>query len=150
MLAYKGFVHLEMHKAVWGLPQAGILTNKCLRHKLTPFGYFEHISTSGLWYHETWPICFTLAVNDFGVKYMNQDEIDHLIALIKMTYSLTKDWTGNLYCSICLDWDYTNCTVDISMPGYIKNKLQQYSHIASKRVQDCPCTPALKQFGSEA
>jgi hypothetical protein len=40
MLAYKGFVHLEMQRAVWGLPQAGILANKCLHHKLAPFGYF--------------------------------------------------------------------------------------------------------------
>jgi hypothetical protein len=56
MLAYKGFVHLEMRKAVWGLPQAGILANKGLQCILAPFGYFEHISTPGLWYHETWPI----------------------------------------------------------------------------------------------
>jgi hypothetical protein len=40
--------------------------------------------------------------------------------------------------------------VEISMPGYIKKKLQQYSHIASKWVQNCPYTPAPKQFGSEA
>jgi hypothetical protein len=32
MLAYKGFVHLEMQRAIWGLPQAGILANKQLRH----------------------------------------------------------------------------------------------------------------------
>ncbi len=150
VLGYKGFVHLEMQKAVWDLPQAGILENKRLRRKLTPFGYFEHISTPGLWYHKTWPISFTLVVDGFGVKYLNQDSIDHLITLIKKTYTLTKDWTGNLNCGICLDWDYTNRTVDISMPGYIKKKLQQYSHIASKRVQNCPYTPAPKQFGSEA
>jgi hypothetical protein len=64
-------------------------------------------------------------VDDFGVKYMNQEDIDHLIVSIKKTYTLTEDWTGNLYWGICLDWDYTNCTVNISMPGYIKKKLQQ-------------------------
>jgi hypothetical protein len=35
------------------------------------------------------------------------------------------------------------------MPGYVKKKLQEYTHIASKRVQTCPCTPAPSQFGSE-
>jgi hypothetical protein len=150
-LAYKGFVHLEMQKAaVWGLPQAGILANKCLQHKLAPFGCFEHVSFPGLWYHETRPISFTLVVDDFVVKYLNQDDIDHLIALIKRTYTLTKEWMGNLYCGICLDWDYTNCMVIISMPGYIKKKLQQYSHIASKQVQNFPYMPAPKQFGSKA
>jgi hypothetical protein len=29
--AKDGWVHLEMRKAIWGLPQAGILANKCLR-----------------------------------------------------------------------------------------------------------------------
>jgi hypothetical protein len=33
-----GFVYLEMRRAVWGLPQAGILVNKRLRRKLAPFG----------------------------------------------------------------------------------------------------------------
>ncbi len=62
---------------------------------------------------------------------------------------LTKDWTGNLYCGIWLDWDYTNRTVDISMSGYVKKKLQEYNHIASKRVQTCSYMPAPKQFGLE-
>ncbi len=34
--ALHGFVHLEMRRAVWGLPQAGILANKHLRQKLAP------------------------------------------------------------------------------------------------------------------
>ncbi len=34
-----GWVYVEMHRAVWGLPQAGILANKRLRRKLAPFGY---------------------------------------------------------------------------------------------------------------
>jgi hypothetical protein len=48
MLAYKGFVHLKMQRAIWGLPQAGILANKQLRHKLAPFGHYEHVGTPGL------------------------------------------------------------------------------------------------------
>jgi hypothetical protein len=108
MLAYKRFVHLEMQRAIWGLPQAGILTNKQLRRKLAPFGYFEHVSTPGLWCHETRPILFALVANNFGVKYVNKEDLDHLIASIKTTYTLTEDWMGNLYSGICLDWDYEN------------------------------------------
>ncbi len=136
VLVYKGFVHLDMQKAVWGLPQAGILANKCLRCKLAPFGYFEHVSTPGLWYHKTRPISFTLVVNDFGVKYLIQVDIYHLIAVIKKTYTLTKEWMGNLYCGIHLYWDNTNRTVNNSMPGYIKKKLQQYSHILPHTQSD--------------
>jgi hypothetical protein len=103
VLAYNGYVHLEMQQAVWSLPQVGILANKCLQRKLAPFGYFEHISTPGLWYHKTWPILFTLVVDNFGVKYINQDDINHLIVSINKTYALTENWMGNLYCGICLN-----------------------------------------------
>ena len=149
-LALHGFVHLEMRRAVWGLPQAGILANKRLRRKLAPFGYFEHVNTPGLWYHVSRPISFTLVVDDFGVKYIDKANVDHLVASIKSTYTLTEDWTGNLYCGIHLDWDYEKRTVDILMPGYIAKKLQEYKHIKSKSIQNCPYSPTPKQFGSEA
>ena len=35
-----GFVHVEIRKAIYGLPQAGILANKQLRERLAPFGYY--------------------------------------------------------------------------------------------------------------
>ncbi len=103
--AYKGYVCIEMRRAMWGLPQAGILANKCLRQKLAPFGYSECANTPGLWKHDKRPISFTLVVDDFGVKYVNQDDVKHLIDSIKKTYTLTEDWTGNLYCGITLEWD---------------------------------------------
>jgi hypothetical protein len=92
-----------MCRAVWGLPQASILANKCLRRKLAPFEYYECVNTPGLWYHKSQPITFTLVVDDFGVKYVSQDDINHLIASIKAMYTLTKEWTGDLYCGIKLD-----------------------------------------------
>ncbi len=103
-----GWVHLEMRRAVWGLPQAGILANKKLRRKLAPFGYHKCVVTPGLWKHESQPLIFTLVADDFGVKYENKEDADHLIASIKSTYKLTKDRTGNLYCGISLDWDYVS------------------------------------------
>ena len=82
--AYKGFVYIEMRRAVWGLPQAGILANKRLRRKLAPCGYFECDNTPGLWYHETRPISFTLVVDDFGVKFVGKEHALHLIESIKI------------------------------------------------------------------
>ena len=68
--AKDGFVFLEIRRAVWGLPQAGILANKLLRKRLKPHGYYECINTPGLWRHETRPITFSLVVDDFGVQYV--------------------------------------------------------------------------------
>ncbi len=82
-LVYSKYIHLEMRWAVWGLPPAGILANKRLRQKLALFGYFKHVNTPGLWYHELRPISFTLVVDNFGVKYKNKDDVDHLVARLK-------------------------------------------------------------------
>ncbi len=71
-------------------------------------------------------------MGDFGVKYVNKDDVDHLMASIKAMYALPEDWTSNLYCGIALDWNYNNQTVNISMPGYVKRSLQEYNHIVSK------------------
>ncbi len=147
--AYNGYIYIEMRRAVWGLPQAGILPNKRLRRKLAPFGYSECVNTPGLWKHDTGPILFTLVVDDFGVKYVSQEDVDHIDSM-KTTYTLTEDWTGNSYCGITLEWEYVNRHVDISMPNYIKKKLQEYGHIIPTHIHSCPYHPEPKRFGSEA
>jgi hypothetical protein len=78
-----GYIYLQMRKAVWGLPQAGILANKLLRKHLAPHSYYKCKNTPGLWKHTMRPITFTLVVDNFGVKYKHQEDVDHLIAAIK-------------------------------------------------------------------
>jgi hypothetical protein len=139
-----GYIYLQMRKAVWGLPQAGILANKLLWKHLAPHSYYECKITPGPWKHTTWPITFTLFVNDFGIKYEQQEDIDHLIAAIKTIYVLTEDWMGNLYCGIKFNWDYKKWTLDISMLGYIVKQLQGYRHASPTRPQHCPFLPATE------
>jgi hypothetical protein len=105
-LVLNGFVFLKMHRAVWGLPQAGILANKLRRKRLLPHGYYECVNTPGLLKHSTCPIVFTMVIDNFGVKYMGKEHADHLIQSLKTDYELTKDWAGDLYCGIQLVWDY--------------------------------------------
>ena len=83
-----------MRRAVWGLPQAGILANKLLRKRLAPNKYYKCRQTPGIWQHATHPISFTLVVDDFGVKYTNKNNVNHLIECLKTDYKLTKDWDG--------------------------------------------------------
>jgi hypothetical protein len=68
-----------MRRAVWELPQAGILASKLLRNRLLPHGNYECKHTPGLWRHLTHPISFTLVVDDFGVKYVGREHVDHFI-----------------------------------------------------------------------
>jgi hypothetical protein len=112
-----GYVYMEIRRAMYGLPQAGILANKLLKQCLAKHGYYEVVHTPGLWRHATRPFSFTLVVDDFGIKYVGKERADHLLNALRQHYTLDIDWTGTLYCGISLQWDYVNKTVDISMPG---------------------------------
>jgi hypothetical protein len=48
---HKGFIYVEIRKAIYGLPQAGILANQLLRKRLAPAGYYKVAHTPGLWRH---------------------------------------------------------------------------------------------------
>ena len=114
---------MEIRKAIYGLPQAGVLPNKLLKRRFAPAGYYKMPHAPGLWKHVFRPIAFTLVVDDFGVKYVNKKNAGHLVAALKGKYKISEDWTGSLYRGIDLRWDYTNRTLDLGMPGYIKTQL---------------------------
>ena len=98
---------LEIRKAIYSLPQAGILANEQLRRKLAKHGYLEVNHTPGLWRHVTRPVQFSLVVDDFGVKYVGEENAQHLINVIQTEgYKLSIDWSGTKYCGITLQWDW--------------------------------------------
>jgi hypothetical protein len=100
---------------MYGLPQAGILTNELLQEGLALDGHHTTEHTHGLWKYETRPVWFSLVVDDFGINYIGCDNAEHLMASIKNNYDISSDWTGSAYCSLKLDWDYIKGTVDLSM-----------------------------------
>jgi hypothetical protein len=130
----------QIQKGMYGLPQAGILTNGLLQHNLAKDGYRPTTQTQGLWTHDTRPITFSLVVDDFGVKYVGQEHAEHLMACIKKIYNISSDWNGTAYCGLALDWDYKNRTVYLSMHGYIKATLHKYQHPAHARPEHSPHT----------
>ncbi len=87
--------------------------------------------------------------DNFSVKYVGKEHADHLIFCNKKKYELTKDWTGNLYCEIKLNWDYNPQTLNISMPGYIKKLLLKYKHCVPTKPQHCPYSPSPNYYGAK-
>ncbi len=81
---------------------------------------------------------------------MGKEHVDHLIKRIKMKYKLTKDWAGDLYCGIKLNWDITARTLDILMPVNITKLLHKYKHRVPLKPQRCPYSPAPKQYSAQA
>jgi hypothetical protein len=77
-----GYIYMEIRKGIYGLPQAGILANKLLKERLGRVVYYKMPHTHGLWKNATRPINFTLGVDDFGIKYEGEENLDHLLTAI--------------------------------------------------------------------
>ena len=112
---------------MYGLPQAGMLANKLLKCQLAKHGYYEVRHTPGYWHHTWQLIDFTLIVDDFGVGYENSEHALHLLQTLRQYYeAVSVDWTGTLYCSITLKWDYGKRTCELSMPGYVQHAINKF------------------------
>jgi hypothetical protein len=146
-LVSDGHVYIQVQKCMYGLPQAGILDNQLLAHRLAIHGYHQTKFTPGSWQHVTLPIQFTLVVDDFGVQYVGKEHAQHLIDALETNYTVSKDCTGGLYCGITLKWDYMKKHVDLSMPGYIKDALHKFQHPKPKRPQYAPHNLTVPAYG---
>ena len=87
----QGMVYIEATKEVYGLPQAGLLANELLEQHLNKHGYFESKLVLGLWKHTASPISFTLVVDDFGVKYVEKEHVEHLMTVLQEHYQIKAD-----------------------------------------------------------
>ena len=72
---------------------------------LEPAGYEPMPYTPGLWRHKTRRTTFTLAVNDFGIKYVSEEDLDHLLNALNTHYTTSVDPTGAYYCGVHIDWN---------------------------------------------
>jgi hypothetical protein len=147
-LVHKGHVYLEIRCGMYGLPQAGIITNQLLMQRLQPHGYYQCRHTPGLWQHQWRPILFSLVVDDFGIAYVGKQHANHLIHAIEQDYEFTKDWSGTLYCGIPIKWDYQARTAALSMPGYTQAALNKYQHPTPNRPQHSPHTWNQPTYGA--
>ena len=92
----------------------------------------------GLWFYKTKPIAFTLVVDDFGIKYMKKEHIDHLLKAVKEKYPVKVDWIGSKYLGMDLKWDYENRTVTVEMKGYNEKALKEAGHTKPNKSVDGP------------
>ena len=74
-----GHVYVQCKRGMYGLPQSGLLAQELLEKRLNKEGYYQSKYTPGFWTHNTRSISFTLCVDDFGVKYVKEEDKKHLI-----------------------------------------------------------------------
>ena len=132
------YLYGEIRKGIYGLPQAGKLANTILKQRLATCGYMECMHTPGLWRQNFRPVQFTLVVDDFGIKFVGVEHLQHLVESLKKSYEIVLDPTGSKYCGITLEWYYKNKTVDLSMSDYVPTKLKEFDHPHPSRPQHSP------------
>ena len=134
---------------MYGLAQAGRIAHLDLVKHLKPFGYFPSKWTPGLWFHKTKPITFTLVVDDFGIKYIKKEHIEHLLKEVEEQYPIKLDWTGSKYLGMNLKWDYENKTVIVGMKGYNEKELKKAEHIKPNKPVDEPTCYTCPEYGKK-
>ena len=143
-----GNVFCEVRRGMYGLPQAGIIAQDLLTKRLHKAGYYQSKITPGYWRHNWRPISFTLVVDDFGVKYINKADVEHLMSVLKQDYEIDTDWEGTRYLGLTLDWDYIKHEVHLSMPGCIENALIRFGHEPPDKPQMQPYPHTIPTYGT--
>jgi hypothetical protein len=152
-----GSVFVEVRRCHYGLPQSGILANKYLEKRLNEYGYYQSTYTPGLWMHKTRSIKFALVVDDFGIKYDNIADVEHLKQALQATnpetgkpmFQISTDESGARFVGLTIDWDYENRECHISMPGYVAKALKRFQHDKPTKPQHQPYPHNPKHYGQK-
>ena len=116
---------------------------------LAKYGYYPDKFAQNIWYHTTKKTKFCLCVDDFGVQYFSQDDINHLINALQDKYIVTTDFSGNNFCGLDIKWNYVNGWVDISMIKYLSKTLKRLLHKAPSRAQHAPHLWTTPKYGQK-
>ena len=82
---------------------------------------------------------FVLVVDDFGIKYSSPKDLNHFLNALHDIYSISVDMSGLHYVGLDINWNYKYKYVDISMPHYIPDLLQQLVY-----------TPSISEYAPNA
>jgi hypothetical protein len=123
---------------MYGLPQAGKVASDTLLSRLLTAEYKETGCIPSLFKHSTNLIVLALVADDFLVQYTDPAHFTHLANTLEQNYIITTDLQATKFCGITLQCDFKNHHVTLSMPGYIENALQRFTHPAPKQRQHAP------------
>ena len=128
-LVVDGYVYAKINNAWYGLKQSGKISHDDLVQHLTKHGYVCDGTTDRLFTHTTQDISFTLVTNDFGIMFTKEEDVQHLIKIMREKYTFKVDFDATQYIGIHLDWNYEKRELICSMKGYVKQALTKLEHL---------------------
>jgi hypothetical protein len=118
------FVYFEICHYMYGLPQAGRPSQIRLIEHLAHHGYRQCLNNPCLFRHRTRDVIFSLVVDDFGVRYGSQSDIDHLEKTLNLNdYKITISPDGDQYLGMNIAFNTARTAFTISIPGYVQKML---------------------------
>ena len=100
---HNDYIYCKVKKGMYGLKQAAILAYKLFIKRLAIDGYYPIPLTNGLFKYSKRKTVFALCVDDFGVKYHSQQDLQHLTDTLKKHYEISIDYDGKNYCGLQLE-----------------------------------------------
>ena len=117
--------------------------------RLAEAGYQKAGLVEGYFKHDTHNIDFTLVVDDFLIKYVNDDNLQHLREAVGKYYKFKVDLEAKQYVGINLKWDYRRGTVRLSMDGYVAKALRELEYTDSGRSCYAPSRYTISKYGAK-
>ena len=133
-LVTDGWVYMDIWK---GMPGQKIANDRFKIH-LAKFGYAAVAHTPSLWKNACKKITLALVVDNFGVKYVGNQHVKHLIQVLQKLLTLSIYWTCTLFFGLTIAWYYENRTCYISTAQYLKEALGKFQYPVPQRPQDAP------------
>ncbi len=118
----KAFVYCEIRKTMYGLAMSGKLCKDDLVALLLKFGFHE-TNTPCLFRHATRKITFCLVVDDFGIKYDTQEDLEYLVSCLSSKYHVKVHPVGTKFLGFSITYDRKARTLTMSYPRYIPDLL---------------------------
>ena len=112
---------------MYGLKQAARLANDKLRDHLASFGYFPDSLAPDVWKHTPRATVFFKCVDNFGVKFVNQNDVSHLTNTLRTKYKAYIGYEGTDYRALKLSWNYDQGYVDVSMANFVPKTLTNFN-----------------------
>ena len=97
----------RLHHHCHVLKHAGRIAKDRLTLHLKTYGNVPCRYIPSLFTHTSQKTSFALFVDDFGVKYTDKSDAQHLLTYLEKLYKCTIYWEGKLYLGMTLNWNNT-------------------------------------------
>ena len=139
--------YIKISKGMYGLKQAGIISNQELQQHMSAYGYRPVKCTPGLWKtlqqgHNFLPGGGLLPCSIF----FRGGRRTFLHALCQK-YTITVDREAKKYIGIHLKWYYIKRTVELSISEYVKHALHKFQHFLPSCLEHSPYSHNAPIYG---